>query len=104
MFSLKLILYFFSFLFLYNLLLGLLFPIREGLDDKQCSKPTVYSNDGKLQVLQDEVTKLKELQEKVNSLEKTVGNNSQSIISLTQAQTGAAMEVANDQGIDTPTL
>jgi len=103
MFSLKLILYFFSFLFLYNLLLRL-FPIREGLDDKQCSKPTVYSNDGKLQVLQEEVKQLKELQEKVISLEKTVGNNSQSIISLTQAQTGAAMQVADDQGIDTPSV
>lgn len=103
MFFLKLILYFFSFLFIYNLFLQL-FPIREGLDDKQCSKPTVYSNDGKLQVLQDEVKQLKELQEKINSLEKTVGNNSQSIVSLTQAQTGAATGIANEQGIDTPSL
>ena len=103
MFSLKLILYFFSFIFIYNIFL-LLFPTREGLDNNECSKPTVYSNDGKLQVLQEEVKQLKELQEKVNSLEKTVGNNSQSIVSLTQAQTGAAMEVADDQGIDTPSL
>ena len=103
MFSLKLILYFFSFIFIYNIFL-LLFPTREGLDNNECSKPTVYSNDGKLQVLQEEVEKLKKLQDKVTGLEKNVSNNSKSIVSLVQAQTAPAAGVAKDQGIDTPSV
>ena len=103
MFFLKVILYFLTFIFAYNLLL-LLFPSREGLDNNECSNPTVYSNDGKLKVLQEEVKKLKKLQETVNSLQRSVKNNSKSIVSIVKSQTAPVSKVANDQGIKTPEL
>ena len=100
MFFLKLILYFFSFIFIYNILLCL-FPSREGLDNQGCSKPTPETNNAKLEVVKAQVDNLNDLQKKVNDLKTQVETNSDSIMKLSSAQTAQQTGIVKDQGMDT---
>ena len=102
MFSLKLILYFLSFIFLYNIVLWF-FSKREGLANR-CDDPTPYSNEGRLQVVEKEIEKLLKIRDQVNTHDKKISQNQKSIISLTQAQTATSTNAAKSQGIKVPKM
>ena len=100
MFSLKLILYFFGFIFIYNILLYL-FPLQEGLDNQECSNHTPEKNYAKIEVIKAQVDNLNDLQKKINDLKTQVGTNSDNIMKLSKAQTAQQAGIVKDQGIDT---
>ena len=100
MFSLKLILYFFGFIFIYNILLYL-FPTREGLDNQECSNHTPEKNYAKIEVVKAQLDNLNDLQKKVNDLNTQVKTNSDNIVKLSKAQTAQQAGIVKDQGIDT---
>ena len=99
MFSLKLILYFFSFIFIYNILLYF-FPSREGAQNMGCSAPTTASNNAQIEVVKAQVDNLNDLQKKVNDLKTQVATNSDNIMKLSTAQTAQQAGIVEDQDID----
>ena len=98
MFSLKLILYFFSFIFIYNILLCL-FPSREGAENMGCPNPTTASNNAQLEVVKAQVDNLNGLQKKMNDLKTQVDTNSDNIVQLSKSQTAQQAGIVKDQGV-----
>jgi len=98
MFSLKLILYFFSFILIYNLFL-FLFPSREGAKNMGCSAPTTASNNAQIEVVKAQVENLNDLQKKIKDLETQVATNSDNIVQLSKSQTAQQAGIVKDQGV-----
>ena len=94
---LKVLLYFFGFIFFYNFCLYIT-KTREGMEGK-CSGPTVTDNNARITLLEKEVKELNELRDKVNKLTPIVEQNQKSILNNSKQQASSATEAADSLGL-----